>query len=60
MWKRYIANISRTMITPKKELIVLSTANEVFAVLVAQFDTDKWQAENYINQIRVRVMKSFY
>ena len=37
MWNQFIDNILRTMITSKKELIFLSTENQVFAVLVAHF-----------------------
>ena len=38
------------MITSKKELIVLSTANQVFALLVAHLDTYDWQAEAEIKK----------
>ena len=48
------------MITSKKELTVLSTKNQVFAVLVAHFDSYEWRSNTERNQITVRVMNIFY
>ena len=58
-WKRFVDNILRTMITKKKGLIVLSTANQVFAVLVAYFHIDDWRTDAERNQSTVGVMKKF-
>ena len=60
MWERLIDSISRTMITSKKESIVISTENLLFAVLVAHLDIYDWRSEAERNQSPVRVIKILY
>ena len=57
MLKRFIDNTPRTMITSKKELTIISTENQVFAVLVDHFDTNNRWEEDERKQIPFRVMK---